>query len=605
LKAQRASITGPWSARRTIAATLLVAVFAAALYLPSLRNGFVWDDVYLVGNPDVHTLDTATVKRLFTTNFWEVIESQSGMYRPLTALTFLTDYHLNGENAGGFHLTNVVLNALVCALVFLVLLELLAAPVLAFLAALFFAAFPMHVENVAWVSGRTDVIATLFMLASLLCYARWRRRGGIVAPIGAFLCFALALMGKESAVVLPGVVALYELVPRAEFERPASRGRGWFFVAGMIALVIAYLAVRRTLFGSALIFYSRFTQGATQAVALTFSIVAHYAYKLVWPFRLDAESDFYPPNSFWNLHTLVGVVIVAAAVTALVRWRRQRVVVFAIAVLGCGLAPVLNILPLNQVLAERFLYFPSVGYVLLVSLLITSASARWRMPVLATFGALLVACSARTVTRTLDWKDEPTLFQKTVDMSGDNARARGNLGVSLYQREHYPEALAQFQRAVELNPGYAPAWNGMGRTEAKLGKSAEALQHVAHAVELAPDNATFMNSLGIMQMQNRQWAEAAQSFQRVLELRPRHLHARFNRGLALYQQRDFDGAIRELSAVVDKDPEFVNGWFFIAESESQKGDTDAAAKAATKFLSLHTTDDAIAAQARRIAAGTK
>jgi predicted Zn-dependent protease len=112
-----------------------------------------------------------------------------------------------------------------------------------------------------------------------------------------------------------------------------------------------------------------------------------------------------------------------------------------------------------------------------------------------------------------------------------------------------------------------------------------------------------MNSLGIMQMQNRQWAEAAQSFQRVLELRPRHLHARFNRGLALYQQRDFDGAIRELSAVVGKDPEFDNGWFFIAESESQKGNTEAAAAAANKFLSIHTADDAIAAQARKIAAG--
>jgi tetratricopeptide (TPR) repeat protein len=517
----------------------------------------------------------------------------------------MTDYHVNGDNARGFHLTNIVLNAIVCALVFLVILELFAAPLVALLAALFFAAFPMHTENVAWISGRTDILATLFMLASLLCYALWRRRGGILAPLGAIVCAALALLGKEVAVVLPGVVAMCELMPRADFERPAPRLRGWPIVAGMVALVFAYLGVRRTLFGSSLIFYARFTHSAVQAVGFTFSIVAHYMYKLVWPFRLSAESDFYPPESFFNLHTLVGILVVALAVTALVRWRHQRALVFAIAVIGCGLAPVLNILPVNQVLAERFLYFPSIGYVLLVSLLVARAVGWRRIPVLAGFCALLVACSARTVARTFDWKDDLTLFQKTVATSGDSARARGNLGVSLYQRERYPEALEQFQRAVELNPEYGPAWNGLARTEAKMGHTREALEHAAHAVELVPDNTTFWHTLGSMQFANKQWAAAANSFQHVLELRPRHLEARFNLGLAYYQQRDFDGAIRELSAVVDKDPQFVNGWFFIADSESYKGNQAAAAEAATKFLSLHTTDDAIAAQARQIIAGGK
>jgi tetratricopeptide (TPR) repeat protein len=597
---------GAWSRRRTIVATLIVALFATALYLPTLRNGFVWDDIYMVGNPDVHTLNTASVKRIFTSNFWEVIESQSGMYRPLTVLTFLTDYHAHGENAGAFHLTNTILNAVVCALVFLVLLALFDAPLLAMLAALLFAAFPMHVENVAWVSGRTDIIATLFMLASLLCHAIWRRKGGVILPVIAWLCLALALLGKELAIVLPGVIVLYELlVPRADYEKPAPRLRGWPTVAGMVVIAGVYLAVRRRLFGSSLIFFARFTHGAAQAVAFTFSIVAHYTYKLLWPFRLNAESDFYPPASFFNVHTLVGIVVVTLTVFSLVRWRRHRAVVFAIAVLACGLAPVLNILPLNQVLAERFLYFPSIGWVLLVALLVMRAVAWRRMPVLVAFCALLVACSARTITRTFDWKDEMTLFQKTVETAGDNPRARGNLGVTLYQKERYQESLEQFQKAVALRPDYAAAWHGMGRTEAKMGHSAEALQDVSRAVELAPDNAVYVNSLGIMQMQNRMWADAAQSFRRVLELRPRHLHARFNLGLALYQQRDFAGAVRELSAIVDKDPEFVNGWFFIAEAESQEGNTVASMQAATKFLSLHTTDDAIAQQARKLAAGVQ
>jgi hypothetical protein len=363
---------------------LIVAVFAAALYLPSLRNGFVWDDVYLVGNPDVETLNMASVKRLFTTNFWDVIVSQSGMYRP--AHGDVVHDRLPRERRQRARFSSHQYRAQrdrVRARLSRDSRDVRGAfrgvPGRAFLRR----RFPCTWRTWQWISGRTDILATLFMLASLLCYALWRRRGGILAPLGALVCAALATAWEGDRGRPSGVVAMCELMPRAEFERPAPRLRGWPIVAGMVALVFAYLGVRRALFGSSLIFYARFTHSAVQAVAFTFSIVAHYTYKLVWPFRLDAESDFYPPDRFLNLHTLVGILVVGLAVTALVRWRRQRAVVFAIAVIGCGLAPVLNILPVNQVLAERFLYFPSIGYVLLVSLLVARAAGWRRIPLLA------------------------------------------------------------------------------------------------------------------------------------------------------------------------------------------------------------------------------
>lgn len=591
----------PWSSRRIFLAALAVALFAWLLYVPSLGNAFVSDDVILIGSPEIRTLDTATVRRLFTTNFWDVSDATSGMYRPLTTLSFYTDYQLYGNKPAGFHQTNIILNAGVCAMVFLVLLEMFSQPILALVAALWFAAFPMHVESVAWISGRTDVVATFFALVSLWFYVRWRKRGGSATAIVSLLCYALALLGKEVAVVVPGVLLAYELLFRSGDERRKRGPDRWLVPLGVCVLMGAYFAVRRSLLGSSLGALPRFTHGFSQAAALTFSVIAHYTYKLVYPFRLNPTSDFPPPTHFFNVHTLVGIAVVALVVASVIRWRQNRVFVFGVAVIACGLAPVIHIVPANVVLSERFLYFPSFGYAALVALAMTYFLERRRAAAAAVFAAVLIACSAATVMGTLDWKNELTLYTKAVKRSPQSPVAHFNLGLSLGQAGRDQEALAEFRRATELQPNYADAWSAMGRAEDTLGQHAPGLEHCARAVEINPDDTRFLNDLGMMQVRAGEYAAAAQSFRRVLELRPQHSYARFNLGIALYQQGDFAGAIQEFNALPHKDSDFPNAWFFLAECQTRTGDKAAAATSAAHFLSIHTADDAIAARARAIA----
>jgi len=419
--------------------------------------------------------------------------------------------------------------------------------------------------------------------------------------LASLLCYALALLGKEVAVVLPGVVAAYELLTGSDDQQP-KRGRGrWLVLLGMCTLMTAYFALRRHLLGSSLLALPRVTEGISQAVALSFSIVAHYTYKLVYPFRLNPTPDFQPAGSFFNLHTLVGIAVVALVVASVVKWRRNCAFVFGVAVIACGLAPVLHIVPANVVLAEHFLYFPSFGYALLVSLAVIHFRERRRAVALAAFAVVLLAFCARTVMGTLDWKSDLTLFTRAVASSPENPVAHFDLGVSLGQRGRFEEALVEFRRATELNPHYADAWSAMGRAEEALGQRTLGLEHCARAVALDPSDARFLNDLGTLQFKAQQYAEAAHSFRRVLELRPRHDHARFNLGLALYQQSDFDGAVRELTALERKDTDFVNAWFFIAESEVRRGNKEEAARAASRFLSLHHDDDAMASRARELA----
>ncbi len=596
------SVLPSWSARRVLLVALAIALFAWILYLPSVGNEFVWDDVILIGNPEIHTLDSPTVKRLFTTNFWDVSDATSGMYRPLTSLSFYTDYQLYGNHAAGFHQTNMLFNAGACALVFVVLLAMFSQPILALVAALCFAVFPMHVQSVAWISGRTDVIATFFALLSLWFYLRWRQHGSWVAALGSLVCYALALLGKEVAVVLPAVILVYELLAGTHAAPTRAHAR-WRTLLGLLALTLLYFVVRHFLFHATLGSLPRVTHGFADAAALSFSIVAHYAYKLIYPFRLDPVADFAPPTHFFNRDTLVGVGVVALVVASVVRWRRHTAFVFGVAVIVLGLVPVLQIVPGNTVLSEHLLYFPSVGYALLLALAAVYCLERGRTATIAAGCALLVASSARTVMGTLVWKNDFVLFERAVAISPESPIAHFDFGVSLGLKGRKEEAIAEFRRATEISPDYADAWSVMGRTEAELGQHALALEHCARAVEIDPGDARLVNDLGMMQAQARDYAAAAQSFRRVLELRPRHAYARFNLGIALYQMRDFAGAVREFEALPNKDEEFPNAWFFLAQCQSLMGNTSDAAASAAHFLSIHDVEDAMAAQARKIAGG--
>jgi tetratricopeptide (TPR) repeat protein len=592
-----------WSSRLTILSTLAIALFSCLLYVPSLRNAFVWDDIILIGSPEITTLDAPTMKRIFTTNFWDVSDATSGMYRPLSTLSFYADYQMHKAKPAGFHQTNIILNAAVSGVTFLALLEMFAQPVLALVAALLFTVSPIHVENVAWVSGRTDIIATLFALLTIWFYARWRNRGGVMNAAASLVAFVLALLSKEIAVVVPAVIAVYELSPRAAVKPEEKTARPWSVLIAMCVLLAAYFAVRRALLGSSLGALPRMTHGFSQAVAFSLSVIAHYAYKLVFPFRLNPTPEFPPPANFFNLHTLVGIAVVGLIVVSVIRWKQHRAFMFGMAVIVCGLLPVLHIVPANQVLAERFLYFPSFGYALLVALAMTYLMQRRKSAAMVAVGIFLLACSVRTVTGTVVWKDEMTLFGKAVQLSPNSPTANFDFGVTLAQQGKLEDALVYLRRATEISPNYADAWSAMGRAEDKLGQHAAGLEHCARAVQIAPDEVRFLNDLGTMQFQAQKYADSAESFRRLLELRPRHTYARFNLGLALYQQRDFPGAIRELNELPNKDEDFPVAWFFLAESLLRTGSHVEAANAARRFLSVHAADDEMAARAKEIAGG--
>jgi tetratricopeptide (TPR) repeat protein len=574
-------------------------VFAGLLYLGTLHNDFVWDDrALVVENTEISTFDWPTVEHLFTNHYFDFKATHGGYYRPLSALSLCADVAVYGKQPAGFHLTNLLLNAAVCVLAFLLLVELLGNRFVALMASLLFAAHPLHTENVAWVAGRTDVIAMLCILLSLLGYAVWQRSGRTITLALSVVAFALALLAKEIAIVLPALVVLIATGPFLRGEHPVSRRGRLLSAVPYVIVAVFYMVVRTRIIGATTSAFIPFAKGIAGTAALSLSILAHYVYKLVYPFRLNAEFEVAVPTTFWNLHTLAGIVMVALCGWASYRWRKRADIIFALGVFAFGVAPVLNIIPIAEVSAERFVYLPSLGFTLVLAVVAAAGLARNRLLTITLCTALLAAWSVRTVLRTHDWHDANTLFTVTAAVASDNARVHANLGSSLYHDGRYDEALAEFTRASQISPNFADAWDGLARVEGALGKKEEAFAAVDKAIALAPEQTDIRNTQGLLYVRFQDYENAVRCFRAILTGHPGSLQARYNLGLALYFQGNNDDAIRELTALDHKDTDFVFAYYYLAKAEARRGDREAAASYASQFLQHYSKDDRFAQDAR-------
>ncbi|MBM3324002.1 hypothetical protein FJY69_11080, partial [candidate division WOR-3 bacterium] len=387
---------------RLLSAVALIAPALAAilLYAPSLKFGFVWDDRPLVvENPEVAGANPLPLfARSFTHSWSERGLGPHAYYRPLVTMSFWLDHRLWRLNPAGYHLTNVILNALCAGLVAALAAVLLKSAWPALFAGLLFALHPAHVESVAFISGRTDLMMALFLLLALLSLVRTRN-----LPASATL-YALALLCKEAAILFPVLAFLY-------LARGARRPV-WRFGFALVAVAAIYLI------GRGLILHGPGpTWGdvsLTQRVFLVLNAIGRYAVTALVPFRHQLSypdlAGFAAPG--WP--TLAGVVALAASLY--VAWRKRGSAVG----LGSGLF-ILTILPAGNFfppgpsyLSERLLYLPSAGAVLVVVALAARASG-WRSRAAAAVG--LLACLAMAVNarqRLPVWADELSLCRTMV-----------------------------------------------------------------------------------------------------------------------------------------------------------------------------------------------
>jgi tetratricopeptide (TPR) repeat protein len=507
---------------------LLVALAAIATYAGTLRHALVWDDL-LLRDSIAEAHGARGLAGVATQRFTLDPARPTGYYRPVVTLSLWLDGRTGGGSALAYHVTNVLLHAACSLLALLLLRALLGSDRAALAGALLFAVHPIHAESVAWVSGRTDLWAALGVFASGATWLRIERgtasRPTLERALG-LAAFALACFAKEVALVLPAALLAGEaaLGPREGFWR---RQRSWLM--SWAALLGGVLAVRATIGLPPGLLASGLAAGrAATDPAVVAGAVAKYLRLLVAPWPANA---YYLPE-----HVRIGAtdaalatLLVAGCVVAGLRLR-ARAGFWALVWTGVFLLPVAGFAPQDVVLAERFLYLPSLAVCAVAGLALAHVPARAHA--LAT-AAIVMGLGAATFVRARAWRGEATLFAHMVDTSPASAVARNNLARTLIDTRRFDEAREHLREAVRLDPAYAEAHSNLSLVQGETGALAEAAASGEAALRLRPElTAARVNLL----ITYRQLGRCADGVRVASEAPPRSLtNARLARQLQLTQ----------------------------------------------------------------------
>jgi tetratricopeptide (TPR) repeat protein len=575
---------------------LLLVLGTLAVYSPAARHGFtLYDDGdYVTENPMVQNgLTWADVKWAFTT--WH-----AGNWHPLTWISHMADCQLAGLNPGVPHCVNILFHTANAVLLFALLLRLTGlradAPARqagalwpsAFAAALF-AWHPLHVESVAWIAERKDVLSTFFALLTLLAYSKAvagdkRQVTGketapafIMSPVTrhlsllpAFFFFALGLLAKPMLVTLPFVMLLLDYWP---LKRVEVQGSG-FRVQGLFFEKIPFFALSAV--SCVITFLCQHHGGAVASlvnVPLNYRLenvpVAYAAYllKMIWPTQLAV---FYPLNPLSRLE-------VAAAVTALVAiswlvWRARRSrpywLIGWLWFLGT-LVPVIGLVQVGgAALADRYSYFPSIGIFLAVALGVRDGVKRFHVskPIVgAIAGLVLAACLMLTHRQLNFWQDDIRLFSHAIAITKNNDTAHLNLGFALEKAGRKTEAMAEYRAALRITPQYVSAHNNIANLLDDTGHPDEAMAEFQEALRLDPKYVAAHNNFGTLLVELGRFDEAMKEYAAAARLDSSDSHAPYLTGkLLLKEGRDAE-AVSSFRQAVQLDPNNLHVLTYLAQ----------------------------------------
>ena len=514
--------------RRPLLIGFGLALLVVAVYWGSGTHKFIdFDDgEYVYENAHVKAgLTVAGVK-------WAFSSSYAANWHPLTWLSHMTDIQLFGMNPGPHHLVNVALHGINTLLVFWLFRKLTGATWRSAFAAALFGVHPLHVESVAWVAERKDVLSTLFMLLTLMAYTAFVRRGGAVRYAGALVLFALGLMAKSMLVTLPFVLLLLDFWPLGRFRRESADGRapiGKLVVEKFPFLLLSMLA-------SAATYLAQSRSGATAAVesfpldqriANAFVACVVYLKKTVWPSGLAV---FYPhpatlgervPAVSWMSAAAILVLISVLAVRE--RPRRPYLLFGWLWFLGT-LAPVIGIIQVgSQAMADRYTYVPLIGIFAAISWLGGELIERLRIP-RAARAALCAVCliplSVAAHAQSDHWVDGTHLYRHAIAVTQRNWLAWNNLGMQFLSASDDTRAAAAFHEAVGIKPDYAIGWYNLGVASGRDRRHAAAAGCYRKALELDPRNADGWVNLSIEDQALGDYPAAVRASEEALRIRP-------------------------------------------------------------------------------------
>jgi Flp pilus assembly protein TadD len=540
---------------------------------------------------------------------WAFTSREVANWHPLTWLSHMADVEWFGTDAGAHHLVNLAFHGANAILLFLVLCRMTRMPWRSGIVAALFAVHPLHVESVAWVAERKDVLSTFFWLLTMGAYARYAERPGLLRYLPVPLLLALGLMSKAMLVTLPFVLLLLDGWPLRRFA-PAGGGppggtgcppagirrllaeKAPLLLLSAACSAIAYSAQQASGTVTSL---ERFPPGTRIANALI-SYVS-YAGKAFWP---EPLSVFYPhPGAGIPGWHVAAAAAALAGASALAAWQCRRRPYLAVGwfwYLGT-LVPVIGLVQVGfQAMADRYTYVPLIGLSIAGVWGAADIGEALRIPrraLGAAAAAALLAFSVAAHRQAGYWRDSVTLFRHAVEVTRGNWLAHENLGLALGLRGRTVEALGHFRESIRLNPAYDKSFYNCGIALMILGRDAEAVACLREAVRIRPEFANARVNLGSALLRSGAREEGILQLRQVLREDPANAAANLNLGLALLEGRNYRESAELFRRYLRVRPGDPRGHMFLGDALSGEGNAGEAFASYGEALRLSPEDPEI------------
>jgi tetratricopeptide (TPR) repeat protein len=561
------------------------------------------DGVYVYHNPQVKAgLALKGVIWAFTS-----LEMETGNWHPLTWLSHMLDCQLYGLNSGWHHLTSLLFHIANTLLLFWVLKRMTGRFWASSFVAALFALHPLHVESVAWVAERKDVLSTFFWMLTLWAYLRYVERPGLTRYLLTILFFVLGLLSKPMLVTLPFVLLLLDYWPLGRFAfgrggvhspnpKPSPGGNQGLFPLHLVLEKVPFFSLAAV--SSVITFVAQQSAGAVQNLEwfplearIVNALVSYVTYmgKMVWPHPLAV---YYPQPDMWPMWQVAGAgLLLVCGSILVVRAARKYpyLLVGWLWYLGT-LVPVIGLVQVgSQAMADRYTYVPLIGLFIMIAWGIGDILAGWR------YGKATLAISASlslsmfmvvTSLQIQKWHDNVRLFTHTLKVTTGNYLIHNNLGVALSDQGKTQEAIAHYTEALRINPNFASGHYNLGNVLAWQGKTQEAIVYYTEALRIKPDDPEAHIKLASSLVKLGRTDEAIPHYTEALRIDPNYPAAHNNMGVILADQGKTQEAMAHYAEALRIEPHYAEAHNNLGNALARQGKTQEAMAHYTEALRI-------------------
>jgi Tfp pilus assembly protein PilF len=564
----------------------LALTFAA--YAGTLGYDFVYDDKsQIVQNPNITSW--RFVPLYFTEHVWSHLQVKlmGNYYRPIFLLWLLINNTIFGLNAAWWHLATVVTHLGATFMVFRLSLRLSKDTFIAAVATLIFGLHPAHIEGVAWVSGVTEPLLALLLVPSFIFYLNWReaRARARLSLITSIALYSLATFAKETALVLPGIILVYEWAHRSaqsSFDPTIKRLMQSFTrVTPYLAITIVYLAARAVALKG--LGHAQSTLDLSTLVMTWPAVLWFYVKQLFWPANLSVFYDLpYVTSPGLANFALPVAGLVAFSSLLWLLWRRleqdnRRSIIIALAWLILPIIPVLNlsVFAEGETVHDRYLYLPSIGFSIIAAVALrqinVSSAKLFGHPAIQSVSVLIIAIAlgVSTASQHVYWSSNLVLYHHGLTCAPESRIAKTGLANELSERGYYDDATKLYLEVAERHPNYWTALKNLGCNYLRVGKYEEAAWYLSRSIEVRPIEPTQYLSFSVALQELKRAPEAERAIRQAIALQANGYGFHFQLGDLLKAQGNLEAALDEFKIELANYPDFAQAQEQVADLEAR------------------------------------